>query len=176
MADLVDALGIASARIYAAFGSKESLFREAIELYEADEGGFATRALIEEPTGRRAIERMLSEAITLYTQRNRPRGCMVVSSATNCTTENDRVREWLEEHRRARSASITGRLQRAVREGDLRPDLSPELAGDYIAAFLNGVSVQARDGVSRERLLALIPSVLSILDLNSQPSHRATSS
>ncbi|MCG6395766.1 TetR/AcrR family transcriptional regulator, partial [Vibrio alginolyticus] len=35
MSDLVAALGIASARIYAAFGSKENLFREAIALYLA---------------------------------------------------------------------------------------------------------------------------------------------
>jgi AcrR family transcriptional regulator len=164
MADLVDALGIASARIYAAFGSKEKLFREAVELYEAGEGGFATRALMEEPTGRRAMERMLREAIILYTQRGRPRGCMVVSSATNCTAENDGVREWLEEHRRNRARSIITRIQRAVREGDLQTNLSPEMLGDYIAAFLSGVSVQARDGLSRERLLTLIPNVLAILD------------
>ncbi|MFS4517744.1 TetR/AcrR family transcriptional regulator, partial [Delftia tsuruhatensis] len=41
MADLVQALGIASARIYAAFGSKQDLFREAVQHYEAGDGGFA---------------------------------------------------------------------------------------------------------------------------------------
>ena len=47
MSSLVDALGLASARIYAAFGSKEGLFREAVALYEQAEGGFAGRALLE---------------------------------------------------------------------------------------------------------------------------------
>jgi AcrR family transcriptional regulator len=41
MSALVEALGIASARIYAAFGSKEQLFREAVALYE--EGEAASR-------------------------------------------------------------------------------------------------------------------------------------
>src|SRR5882757_8028961 len=86
MADLVNALGLASARIYAAFGSKESLFREAIELYESQEGGFADRALAEEPTVLRGIERMFREGVELYTRRDGPRGCMVVSAATNCAS------------------------------------------------------------------------------------------
>ena len=34
MADLVAATGLASARLYAAFGSKEDLFREAVARYE----------------------------------------------------------------------------------------------------------------------------------------------
>ena len=38
MADLVAATGLASARLYAAFGSKEGLFREAVERYDPDYG------------------------------------------------------------------------------------------------------------------------------------------
>ena len=57
--DLVQKLGVASARIYAAFGSKEALFRATVAHYEAHDGGFAERALREEPTARRAIERVL---------------------------------------------------------------------------------------------------------------------
>ena len=89
MADLVETLGVASARIYAAFGSKEDLFREAVKLYESREGGFADRALAEEPTAIGAIERMLRDGVELYTRRQGPRGCMVVSSATNCSSENE---------------------------------------------------------------------------------------
>lgn len=67
MSDLVAALGIASARIYAAFGSKERLFKEAIELYEREEGAFSTQALSEQPTAYQAIERLLLDAVDLYT-------------------------------------------------------------------------------------------------------------
>lgn len=53
MSDLVAELGIASARIYKAFGSKEQLFREAIASYETAEGGFADRAFAQESGIRR---------------------------------------------------------------------------------------------------------------------------
>lgn len=163
MADLVSALGIASARIYAAFGSKEELFREAIALYEDEEGGFATRALAEEPTVRSALERLFREAVDVYAPPGKPRGCMVASAATNCATGNDAVMRWLAEHRRARTKSIIDRLRRAVKEGELDPGADVVALGDYFAALLHGLSVQARDGVPRKRLFALIATALQAL-------------
>lgn len=164
MSDLVKALNIASARIYAAFGSKEDLFREAIGLYEAGEGGFATRALKEEPTAQRALERILVEAIETYTRPGEPQGCMVVSAATNCAVENDRVSNWLADLRRIRTASIVERLQLAVADGELKPDTDAQMLGDYYAGILHGLSVQARDGVTRNRLNAFVPIAMQAIN------------
>jgi AcrR family transcriptional regulator len=163
MADLVKELGLASARIYAAFGSKEELFREAVELYEAQEGAFADRALVEESTVVRAIERMFLEAIDLYTRKQGPRGCMVVSAAMNCTDQNEPVREWLGSHRRARTASIVNRIQKAVDDGELPDGIDATSLGDLYAAALHGISIQARDGVTRKRLLATVRPLLTLL-------------
>ncbi len=164
MSDLVAALGIASARIYAAFGSKEALFREAIELYEQDEGGFADRALAEEPSARAAIARLLDEAVQLYTRPGQPLGCMVVSSAVNCSSDNDGVRQWLAEHRRARTASLVERLQAAVRSGELVGHSDATSLGHYYSTVLHGLSVQARDGASAEQLRKVVALAMGILD------------
>jgi AcrR family transcriptional regulator len=164
MANLVETLGLASARIYAAFGSKEALFREAVALYDAGEGGFATRALVEEPTARQAIERTLREAVETYTRKGRPQGCMVVSAATNCTSEHESVRDWLVEYRRRRTASLIERLQLAIVNGELKPDTDAKMLGDYYATILHGLSVQARDGVPKNRLLAMIPVAMQGVD------------
>jgi len=164
MADLVAELGIASARIYAAFGSKEALFREAIANYEANEGGFADRALQEETSARGAIERMLRSAVETYTRPGKPKGCMVVSAATNCSSTNDAVLAWLATHRRERTASIIERLEQAVDMGELPADTDVEALGDYFAALLHGLSVQARDGIPKKRLLASIPVAVRLLE------------
>ncbi|KTC43847.1 MAG: TetR/AcrR family transcriptional regulator [Pseudomonas sp.] len=165
MTDLVAALGIASARIYAAFGSKEALFREAIELYEQDEGGFADRALAEEPSARAAIARLLDEAVQLYTRPGQPLGCMVVSSAVNCSSDNDGVRQWLAEHRRARTASLVERLQAAVGSGELAGHSDATSLGHYYSTVLHGLSVQARDGASAEQLRKVVALAMGILDV-----------
>ncbi|WP_246683571.1 TetR/AcrR family transcriptional regulator [Labrys sp. KNU-23] len=163
MADLVGELGLASARIYAAFGSKEDLFREAVALYEAQEGGFVERALAQEPTALAAAERILREAVDTYTRQGKPRGCMVVTAATNCTTENAKIGEWLAERRRAQTDAITGRLDRALHEGELQPGADARALGDYFATVMHGLSVQARDGVSRERLQKVTDLAMQLL-------------
>lgn len=73
MSDLVAELGIASARIYKAFGSKEQLFRQAIVHYESQEGGFADRAFAAENNVQEAIKKMLVDAVHLYSQAELPR-------------------------------------------------------------------------------------------------------
>jgi len=168
MTDLVQELGIASARIYAAFGSKEDLFREAVAHYEAHEGGFADRAMQQEPTARRAIERVLQEAVETYTRPGRPKGCMVVSSATNCSQENEAIRNWLALHRKARTDSMIDRVRQAVTAGEISPTTDVETLGDYFATLLHGLSVQARDGVPKRRLLALIPAAMRLFDLQAK--------
>lgn len=163
MSDLVAALGIASARIYAAFGSKEELFREAVALYAAGDGGFAEQALRQEEDVAAAIERMLSDAVMLYTRHDAPQGCMVVSAATNCSEQNDGVLEWLRAQRHERTQSVIDRLRRGVADGQLGPDTDVDALGDFYAAQLHGISVQARDGVPRERLLAAVSIAMTPL-------------
>lgn len=163
MAELVEELGLASARIYAAFGSKEALFREAVALYEAGAGGFADRAFEEERTARAALARLFRTAIDVYAPAGHPRGCMVVSAAVNCSRDNDGVGQWLTERRKTRTRSIVDRLRCAVKDGELDPKTDVAALGDYFATFLHGLSVQARDGVPRRRLLAAVETALRAL-------------
>ena len=163
MSDLVAALGIASARIYAAFGSKEALFREAIEHYEAKEGSFADRALSKSKDVRSALENMFREAVRLYTPGQR--GCMVVSAATNCAQENSAVGIWLAEHRKARTQSIIDRLREAKHSGEIPEDVDEVAVGDCCATLLHGLSVQARDGIDQHRLDAAVEAFLAAFDL-----------
>ncbi|MBJ2139657.1 TetR/AcrR family transcriptional regulator [Delftia acidovorans] len=170
MADLVQALGIASARIYAAFGSKQDLFREAVQRYEAGDGGFADRAMAQEPRVRDALARVLRDAVATYTDDAHPLGCMVVTAATNCAEENEAVAAWLAEHRRLRTQSLIDRLQRALDEGELRAGTDVQALGDFYATQLHGISVQARDGVPRQRLLAAVQTALLLLDTALEPA------
>ncbi|MBL5902491.1 TetR/AcrR family transcriptional regulator [Serratia fonticola] len=164
MSDLVAKLGIASARIYKAFGSKELLFREAIAHYETHEGGFAERAFEEQASVREAIKQMLLDAVALYSHGEFPQGCMVVSSAVSVSEDNQGVMRWLMEHRQQRTQGIIDRLQAAIQAGELPANTDAESLGDYFAAFLHGLSVQARDGVSRARLEKAVKLALTMLD------------
>ncbi|GAA2278370.1 TetR/AcrR family transcriptional regulator [Glycomyces scopariae] len=163
MSDLVAELGIASARIYKAFGSKEQLFREAIACYETAEGGFADRAFATESGIRPALKRLLEDAVRLYSRPDLPQGCMVVSAAASVSAENDGLKAWLAEHRLQRTQQIVERLRQAVQTGELPADTDADSLGDYFAVFLHGLSIQARDGVTEARLLAAVNVALTAL-------------
>jgi AcrR family transcriptional regulator len=77
IADPTDVMGIHSPSPYAAFGSKEALFREAVELYDAREGEVTRRAFAE-PTARAAVEAMLRGNADTFADPATPTGCMVV--------------------------------------------------------------------------------------------------
>src|SRR5215467_8279144 len=64
LSDLQKAMGsITAPSFYAAFGSKEDLFREAVELYKTQQGAPVLKALLEGPTARASIEAMLRAAV-----------------------------------------------------------------------------------------------------------------
>ncbi|WP_413492971.1 TetR/AcrR family transcriptional regulator [Morganella psychrotolerans] len=164
ISDLVAVLGIASARIYAAFGSKENLFREAVALYLSEEGAFADAAM-REPDTRQAIKQLLVRAVETYTRENQPRGCMVVLSLTNYASDNEALMTWLADNRRERTAGIIQRIEQGVQSGDLPENTDIQALGDYIATLLHGISIQARDGVSRTRLLAMTDIAMRTFDV-----------
>ncbi|MEU9607865.1 TetR/AcrR family transcriptional regulator [Streptomyces sp. NPDC048057] len=148
MSDLTAAMGINSPSLYAAFGSKEKLFREAVELYAATEGAPITRALAEEPTAYDAVAAVLYVNARAYTDRERPTGCMIVLAATN--TGDDVARDYLAGWRRSGVEQLRERLDRGVREGELPPDADTAGIAEFYTAVLQGMSVQARDGARRE--------------------------
>jgi hypothetical protein len=55
---------------------------------------------------------------------------------------------------------LVGRLEKAVADGELPPQTDAQSLGYYFATILHGLSVQARDGVPKERLMATVPAAL----------------
>lgn len=163
MSDLVEVLGIASARIYKAFGSKEALFREAVNHYENNEGNFALNAL-KQKNIKDAINQLFQDALALYTQANHSYGCMVVSAASVLSEENQAVLEWMKAQRIARGQSLVDRFVQAKSDGQLVVEADPKTLGQYYALVLHGLSVQARDGYSKEELATVINFALQNLD------------
>ncbi|MEV6901990.1 TetR/AcrR family transcriptional regulator [Amycolatopsis sp. NPDC051372] len=161
LADLTGAMGINPPSLYAAFGGKEALFREAVEQYSATYGSHTPRALAEEPTARAAVEAMLRDNVRVYVDPAHPTGCMVVLAATNCSPANRPVCELLGEARAHVRDLIRTRLRRGVEAGELPETTDVEALGGYYATVLFGLSVQARDGAGLPELTAVIDTALT---------------
>ncbi|KLL09702.1 MULTISPECIES: TetR/AcrR family transcriptional regulator [Protofrankia] len=163
MSDLTAAMGIASPSIYACFGSKEQLFREAVELYGATEGDKVWRALDEAPTAREAVRQMLRSNADSFADPATPPGCMIVLAAAG-TTKNDDVRAFLAERRRNMHEAIHARLRRGVADGDLSADADTNAMAALYTTVLQGLSLQARDGAPHDTLEAIIDGAMAAWD------------
>lgn len=173
--DLAGAMGIASASIYACFGSKADLFRQVMQRYGTTYGGPPKRALIEHPTARAAVHAMLRATADQITRPDSPHYCMLVLAAPTGAVENHAVREFLADIRRSQFTAIKERLDRAVDDSDLTaPAERTDALARYYATMVQGLSVQARDGATREDLEAVINCAMAAWDpITRTSSHTA---
>lgn len=171
--DLAQAMGIASASIYACFGSKEDLFRKVMALYGTTSGEPPRRALREQPTTRAAIHEMLRATADEITRPDTPHYCMLILAAPTGAVENHVVRELLADRRRDQLSTIKDRLARGVTDGDLTaPPASLDAIARYYTTVVQGLSIQARDGADRAELETVITCAMAAWDtLTSAPSH-----
>jgi AcrR family transcriptional regulator len=152
LSQLETAMGIGKTSLYAAFGSKFDLLREAADLYIAESGAMITRLLDSEPTALGGLKRLFAACAEDFTDPARPNGCFLVSAAFTCSVENSEAADFLREGRARVAALISARLARGAAEGDIRPDAPVDALGEYLVTVLHGMSIQARDGRSAREL------------------------
>ncbi|MFD7644930.1 TetR/AcrR family transcriptional regulator [Kitasatospora sp. NPDC059795] len=153
--ELTGAMGIKPGSLYAAFGDKESLFREVVRAYQQSPAGeFTGLAFAEEPTTRAAFVRILRDAARIYSDPTHPAGCLVISAAANVAVQDDEVAVFLRELRASNLAAFEDRLFTAKRFGELAPDADPAALARYFGAVLQGMSQRSRDGADAAELTA----------------------
>lgn len=162
LSDLAQAMGIASASIYACFGTKADLFRQVMERYGTTYGGPPRQALIEHPLARDAVQAMLHATVDQITRSDAPHYCMLILAAPTGAVENHEVREFLADIRRSQFTAIKERLDRGVKDGDLTASNDViDAVARYYTTIVQGLSVQARDGATRADLETVITCAMA---------------
>ena len=164
MSELIAAMDVNSPSIYAAFGCKEALFREAVALYRATEGGRIWGAMTTAPSARAAIETMLRVSAEEFTRPGKPRGCLIVLGALHADDGNEAVHQELQEHRAENMKLLLLRLKRGVAEGELPDGPDWRAIATFYITVQQGMSIQARDGASRKALLAVADCAMAAWD------------
>jgi AcrR family transcriptional regulator len=175
MTDLTRAMGIASASLYAAFGSKEELFRQAVNYYAATEGPEIWAGMERAATAYEAVEIYLMETARTFTRRAKPPGCLIVLSALHPSEDSDLVRRELIEMRLQTIADLKARLQRGVTDGEISAKADLDAIARFYVTVQQGMSIQARDGAGRRELESVARAALaSWPELTGKPPRRPT--
>lgn len=156
ISDLKDAMGIGSPSLYAAFGSKEALFAEAIRHYVDTFGRQAWIRFRTAGTVREAVEAYLFTSAAALTGSlcDAPRGCMVTLSSVGDEGHAE-LGALVRAERAAFLQNIKGRLADAISKGEVSASTDIHALARYVQAVQSGMSILARDGASREELEAV---------------------
>ena len=170
MTDLTSAMGINSPSLYAAFGSKEALFEEAVRLYGESEGTEIWNALDEAPTARQAIEWFLHRSALSFSRPGMPAGCLIVLGAVYAGKGSEQACRTLRQRRSENVTDLRTRLERSVREGELLEGVDCQAIAMFYATVQHGMSIQARDGAGREALLAVADCAIAAWNALTSPA------
>ncbi|MGM9513464.1 TetR/AcrR family transcriptional regulator [Roseateles sp. DB2] len=155
-ATLAGAMGIAPPSLYAAFGNKESLYRECLDLYAQRHGAFLGDALLADLSARACMEQALRAACRQYTDPSHEAGCMVSTAGLQGAPANAAQHAQTEAMRLQARQAIEQRLRRARAEGELAAGTDCAALAGFFALVIQGLAIQARDGASTSSLLRMV--------------------
>ncbi len=155
IADLTAAMAITPQSLYTAFGSKAELYREALALYRMTSGASFPTMLAEAPSVSAAFERLLAERARTFTRAGLPAGCMISAAVLTCAVENAPIADHLRELRLGGLASFRAGLDQGKKNREFRADLDVGAMARLLAAIIQGMAVQARDGAGEAELRRL---------------------
>ena len=154
IADLCAALAIAPPSLYAAFGSKESLYEECISHYMNNLAPRVWHGFDKAATAREAIEALLCQSADVLPAADKPGGCMVTLSNPG-GEGSERLGQFLEDARRQSLELVERRIRQAIATGEISSRADPATMARYFLSVQQGMSIQARDGSTAEELRAV---------------------
>jgi len=161
LTDLTDAMGITRPSLYAAFGNKESLFRKALDLYEREKMAYLNEGLAR-PTAREVAETMLRGALENVAGEGEPHGCMRVIASVACGPAAQSLHDEIVQRTDIFKQMMVERFERAKAEGDLPGHIDALGLTGVLVAWLQGISIQANQGINRKDLERLIATALDL--------------
>lgn len=156
--------GISAPSFYAAFGSKEDLFKEVVAHYLATHGRVEASLWEERLPPRQAIELALRRSAKMQSERGHPKGCLMVLSAAACSPEHVPVQKLLAKARARTRDGIEACVARAIASGELPASTNARALTMVYGGFLVGLSTLARDGLTSGALDSAVTEIMNVWD------------
>jgi AcrR family transcriptional regulator len=159
LTDLTHALKITPPSFYFAFGSKEKLFKKALDRYMDTQFAYFDQALCQ-PTSRGVATFLLKSFAEAYTDPAHP-GCLCVNSSSPCSASDDPIRKEIGKWRSSVHGKLSKRFKLAKAQKDLPADADPDDLADYLLIVGTGMALAAQSGASRKDLLCTVTTALN---------------
>ena len=154
---LTAALGVAAPSLYAAFGNKAALYREALDRY-TDLRGASDLSFMDGASSLREALRLLLEGTAKgLLDPQGEIGCMLNTGMIASHPDHADLAQELTKRRKAFCALLAGRLLQWV------PQAEADRLSRFIVAIMQGLAIQACDGYSLEDLQGVVAESLKVV-------------
>ncbi len=165
IADLTEAMGVGSPSLYAAFGSKEALYVEALGYYRETYEVLVWGGFLAAETARAAVQCLLVDSAKVLSGSalDIPNGCMVTLSPVK-SEGYEALGSIVLSARAITFDRLRDRLARAVAEGEFPASVDIHALSRFIQTLQSGMSILARDAVTPEELESVAQLAMSAWD------------
>lgn len=160
--DLSCAMDMNRPSIYAAFGDKQALYRQALDHYRARVRAAMKEVLDKERPLRDALRDFYERAIEVYLSgQSSGRGCFIIGTALTESVTNSELRISLSEGFQGLDRLLSARIALGRQRGEIDADANPEELGKVASAMLYLLAIQARTGATRKSLRSTMNAALN---------------
>lgn len=162
IACLTSAMGINPPSLYAAFGSKEKLYRETLDYYIINVSHELRASLMQAGSTYEVVRQTLLASARLCTRKGCPLGCMLATGLLRGGEEMQDIIRETSARRAAAQQALAQRLAHASTCGEIASDTDVGNLAAYYASVMQGMSVQALDGATYEQLEKIVELAMNV--------------
>lgn len=159
---LLDVMEIGRSSFYAAFTSKEQLFRDVVSRYreQADE---SFERLRKDRRGLDVIRGFIDETLIDISDRKRRMGCLAVNSVLELAGVNPELQQVADGMLEELRSLLKVQLEEAKATGEISASADPEALSRLMLVLLQGLRVASRRGLTRDEARAAADAMLELI-------------
>lgn len=163
---LLDAMHINRGSLYASFGSKDALFKSALDLYYARITSMVIGLLDADPSPTHGLYAVFDLTVIALPEVHRRKGCLLVNTVAELSETDPALARHAGDLLDHVHGAMKRTLQRAITCGEWqRPDAEPGAAADLLFNFMTGLRVTSRLHFDPKQIRQSVLQTLSLIGL-----------
>ncbi|MCX5152164.1 TetR/AcrR family transcriptional regulator [Streptomyces sp. NBC_00320] len=162
MSDLVEELGLGRGSIYAAFGDKHQLFIRALGRYLDHQTRLLGTALDDKSPALPQLRDVLGRLLAADAASGNA-GCFSVNSIAELLPRDEEVAQLARRNLRCAEEAFTAQLERAARDGELAPTVTPPQGARLLLNLVQGLQIMRKVDPDPARAADCLDSTFALL-------------
>lgn len=161
--DLVEAMGIQRASLYATYGDKHALYLAALERYQRETFDELAGHFAGAVSPVQAVRGFVQEVADWASGKHGRRGCLCVNANVELAPHDQLVTETLRQHHQRMESLLAATLQRAVATGELPAKTDCASLATFLLGTVVAINVLGKQRATKKQLQAMVDHALAAL-------------